>query len=101
MPAWSTRYTYTEDTRLLDAICWPLEAQTERLSGPAPAAEKIYECHLGLAGAGGGACCGFAEAAASLLPRVSRNGYTSVLLIGALECKDRPGRTRARCRATL
>jgi len=88
VPAWSTCYTHTEGTGLLDAVCWPLEAPTDRSVAPAPAAEKIYECHVGLAGAREGGRSGFAEAAEALLPRVARNGYTSVLLIGALECKE-------------
>lgn len=88
MPAWATRYVYTEATRLLDAVVWPLE-------GKAPArlprksnlvGERVYELHAGLTSSTEGE--GFKAAIATLLPRVARMGYSAVLLMGALECKE-------------
>lgn len=88
VPAWSNRYTYTEDTRLLDAVVWPLTAKPQPLTAAShDTPRRLYECHLGLA-AREGKKAGFVEGAEMLLPRIARDGYTDVLLMGILECKD-------------
>mmetsp|Transcript_108130 Transcript_108130/g.271999 ORF Transcript_108130/g.271999 Transcript_108130/m.271999 type:complete len:2009 (+) Transcript_108130:103-6129(+) len=88
VPAWTTRYVYTETTRLLDAIVWPMSAKPDQLTATSSAGgERIYECHVSLA-ARKGQKAGFAEAAEMLLPRVARNGYTAILLMGVLESKE-------------
>jgi len=88
LPAWCTRYVYTPETQLLDAVYWPLEGTAPKpLATPNDGSEKIYECHPGLV-ARPDKQTGFAETMTTLLPRVKRNGYTAVLLMGVPECKE-------------
>mmetsp|Transcript_126119 Transcript_126119/g.364984 ORF Transcript_126119/g.364984 Transcript_126119/m.364984 type:complete len:1445 (-) Transcript_126119:202-4536(-) len=90
VPAWSTRYALTEGTWLLDAVYWPIEEAPVQLDPRAfdSVSDRIYECHLGLVAPREGKPAGLAEAASTLLPRVARNGYTAILLVGLLECKE-------------
>ncbi|CAE8694328.1 unnamed protein product, partial [Polarella glacialis] len=91
MPAWASRFVFTEQTRLLDAVVWDIEGSAPKRLSPSPTevagGERIYECHPGLA-ARSGKAASFAETAEFLFPRVARNGYTAVLLQGVLECKE-------------
>eukprot|EP00929_Paragymnodinium_shiwhaense_P042980 TRINITY_DN22156_c0_g2_i1.p1 TRINITY_DN22156_c0_g2~~TRINITY_DN22156_c0_g2_i1.p1 ORF type:complete len:1969 (-),score=563.19 TRINITY_DN22156_c0_g2_i1:210-6116(-) len=93
LPSWCTRFVFTEDTNMLDAVVCPIEEKSAPkpldtpLRGQSGSGEKIYECHLGLA-AREGKSPSFAEATEFLLPRVAANGYTAVLLIGVQECKE-------------
>jgi len=92
--AWSTRFVYTEDMKILDPVVSPVPKPAAKRSVPRPRqqGERIYECHIGLTGKEtpkeNEAPFSFKEASTSLLPRIARNGYTSVLLIGAQECKE-------------
>mmetsp|Transcript_13633 Transcript_13633/g.30989 ORF Transcript_13633/g.30989 Transcript_13633/m.30989 type:complete len:1989 (-) Transcript_13633:86-6052(-) len=86
--AWSTRFVYTEDMKILDPVVSVVPAPTKKRGVPKPKqGERIYECHLGLVSKENSAPS-FKEAAATLLPRVARNGYTTILLIGVQECKE-------------
>lgn len=94
VPAWSPRYTLTEETGLFDAVVCPIDPKKRPKKvaasppGAKPAHKKIYECHLGLVDVAGGANATFASCAKELLPRIARKGYSDVLLVGALECKE-------------
>eukprot|EP00928_Gymnodinium_smaydae_P033600 TRINITY_DN2401_c0_g1_i1.p1 TRINITY_DN2401_c0_g1~~TRINITY_DN2401_c0_g1_i1.p1 ORF type:complete len:2034 (+),score=562.59 TRINITY_DN2401_c0_g1_i1:70-6171(+) len=89
-PAWATKMVHTKELNIMDAVAWPV---TTTRSAPAaataePAAsERIYECHLGLA-ARPGQPKSFREAAQVVIPRAKRNGYTALLLVGVVECKN-------------
>jgi 1,4-alpha-glucan branching enzyme len=88
LPAWCTRYVYTPETKLLDAVYWPLTgAAPKPLTKASDGSEKIYECHPGIV-ARPDKATGFAETMMMLLPRIKRNGYTALLLMGVLECKE-------------
>jgi len=90
MPAWATRFTGPNDMKLLDAIVYPVDgAGPGRLEVPPETLQgglRFYECLPTLTSK---------ESTASplvettdLLPRIARNGYTALLLMGLLECKD-------------
>lgn len=87
LPAWCTRTVIAEETQFVDAVVWPLQAPSDIPRPPKQNEERIYECHLGLI-AWQHKGSSFHNARAALIPRVARNGYTSMLLIGVLECKE-------------
>mmetsp|Transcript_78474 Transcript_78474/g.202083 ORF Transcript_78474/g.202083 Transcript_78474/m.202083 type:complete len:1723 (+) Transcript_78474:46-5214(+) len=88
LPAWCTRYVLTEETKLLDALYWPLEGPSPKpMSVPSEGDERIYECHPGLA-ARGEKPAGFASTMTLVLPRLKRDGYSALLLMGVPECKE-------------
>jgi 1,4-alpha-glucan branching enzyme len=88
IPSWTTRMSYSDELKMLDAIVWPVKPKAS-LSKPVPGAkggERIYECHLGLA-ARPGQPKSFKEAAEVIIPRAVKNGYNALVLIGVQECK--------------
>eukprot|EP00440_Ansanella_granifera_P029705 gb/GFBE01032266.1/.p1 GENE.gb/GFBE01032266.1/~~gb/GFBE01032266.1/.p1 ORF type:complete len:1114 (+),score=262.19 gb/GFBE01032266.1/:1-3342(+) len=88
IPAWATRMTFTHDINMFDAVVYPVERAGPSTRPAVPSgAERIYECHLGLA-TREGSPKSFAEAAEVVIPRAVRNGYTAILCLGVQECKN-------------
>jgi len=90
MPAWATRFVGPNEMKLLDAVVHTLEGsgpgRLELTSEMKEAGIRLYECHPGLVSKD--STISPLVETLDLLPRIARNGYSALLLVGLLECKD-------------
>ncbi|CAK9014954.1 unnamed protein product [Durusdinium trenchii] len=90
MPAWATRFVGPNEMKLLDAVVHVvdgsgpgrLEVTNEMQQGGI----RIYECHPGLVSKA--STTSPLVETLDLLPRIARNGYNALQLVGLLECKE-------------
>ncbi len=97
VPAWAYQTVLTESSNLLDAVA--VEVNTKDTPPPTQqkvdthCSPKVYEMHVGLcsnsANVTKGTISTFDDVAnSSLLGRIARNGYNTILLLGVLEHRE-------------